>query len=129
MLHKCNKCKQTLPITSFTRVSKGNVYRCKQCDKQYRLEHSKQIREYQLQYKFGITIEQYELILKEQNYTCAICKKPATTKRLAVDHCHKTGQVRGLLCSHCNQGLGHFMDDLSIINNSLKYLQKYDPKP
>ena len=126
MLHRCNKCKQDLPLESFAKVTKGKVYRCKQCDKQYRQEHSNQIREYQLQYKFGITLEQYELLLKEQGYSCAICKKPSTRKRLAVDHCHTTGKVRGLLCSHCNQGLGHFMDNQTILENSLNYLKKYD---
>ena len=52
--------------------------------------------------KYGITIEQYEKALKLQNYVCAICHKPPKTRRLAVDHCHKTKRVRGLLDMFCN---------------------------
>ena len=46
-----------------------------------------------------------------------------TGKRLAVDHCHKTGKIRGLLCTKCNIGLGYFNDDVILLKNSIRYLE------
>ncbi len=70
-------------------------------------------------------------MLKKQDGKCAICKKVETSvnkktnkfKDLSVDHCHKTGKIRGLLCSRCNSGLGFFKDDLEIIKNAGLYLE------
>lgn len=58
----------------------------------------------QLRVKFGITVEQYQEILKAQNYSCFICNKHYSEfkQRLAVDHNHTTLEIRGLLCHHCN---------------------------
>lgn len=69
--------------------------------------------------QYGISVERYEALLAEQGGTCAICQLPeryvdartGRTRRLAVDHDHKTGKVRGLLCGSCNQAVGHFEDD------------------
>lgn len=61
-------------------------------------------RAYTLNYKYGITEEQYDQLLEKQNHCCAICDKHSTesSKRLAVDHDHVTGEIRGLLCDYCN---------------------------
>ena len=78
--------------------------------------------------KFNITPENYKKILLEQNNVCAICKKPETAvinnsvKSLAVDHCHTTNKIRGLLCSRCNTALGLLKDDVSIVTNMVNYL-------
>ncbi len=72
---------------------------------------------------FGITLEDYERILEEQGGLCVICKGKDNSKRLAVDHCHTTGKVRGLLCSRCNQGLGLFDDDEKKLRLAIKYLK------
>lgn len=68
------------------------------------------IRRWNLKKKFGITPEEYEVLLALQNHVCALCFRPERTlaKRLAVDHCHATGKVRGLLCGPCNVTLGYF---------------------
>lgn len=63
-------------------------------------------RKYALKSTYGITEEQYLQLLAEQNGGCAICGKPPGKRQLAVDHCHKTGVIRGLLCGRCNLGLG-----------------------
>lgn len=70
-----------------------------------------------LRRKFGITQIEYENILRAQDGVCALCKKPCVTGvALAVDHCHKTGRVRGLLCLKCNVGVGMYekFDSLKV---------------
>lgn len=72
--------------------------------------------------KYGITLEQYEALRMRQDYKCGICKKE--TKVLAVDHCHVTGKVRGLLCKPCNSGIGFLNDDIDLIKSALEYLNE-----
>ena len=75
---------------------------------------------------YGLTIEQYDLILESQNNCCAICKTdtPSGRGRFHVDHNHKTGEIRGLLCHHCNLALGNFKDDVPTLLNAIDYLNK-----
>lgn len=78
--------------------------------------------------KYGITVDTYKEMLAEQSGVCAICHKPesACSKGnilpLAVDHCHKTGKVRGLLCNRCNRVLALFDDDIEIMKSAIDYL-------
>ena len=102
---------------------------CKQCRKSKRKPHvltdkiKLQFRKNNLKYIYGITITQYQEMLINQNHLCAICKKPDKSKNLAIDHCHKTNKIRGLLCSKCNRALGYFNDCPILINDALKYLR------
>lgn len=79
-------------------------------------------------YNYGLTEEDYFQMLEQQEGKCAICSTPTTsfTKALAVDHCHTTGQVRGLLCPLCNKGLGLFRDKISFLQRATDYLKKYE---
>ena len=74
--------------------------------------------------EFKLRPQQYIKMLEEQNYVCAICKGSDVGKRLAVDHCHSSGKVRGLLCQKCNMGLGHFEDSIYYLKEAVKYLTK-----
>lgn len=80
---------------------------------------------------YGIGKDEYENLLREQGGVCAICNNPpsgkAKNKHLHVDHNHKTGEVRGLLCSHCNAGLGAFREDRQVILKAIDYLNRWDP--
>jgi hypothetical protein len=79
----------------------------------------------QLRIKFNINLEQYNKIFYLQNHKCAICKDECLTGRqLAVDHDHKTGKVRGLLCMECNIGLGKFKDSTDRLMKAIKYIVK-----
>lgn len=83
-------------------------------------------RKHKLKTVFGITPEQYDIMLGNQNYSCLICKRHQTAfqRRLAVDHCHTTNKVRGLLCSHCNLILGHARDDIKVLETAIQYLKE-----
>jgi hypothetical protein len=71
--------------------------------------------------KFNMTIEQYEQMFERQGGVCAICGRPPKKHALHVDHCHKTGKVRGLLCFSCNGALGWFE---KLAAKILKYLSE-----
>lgn len=78
--------------------------------------------------QYGLTIEEYDELLVAQGYVCAICGGlNPDNRRLAVDHCHKTGQVRGLLCDLCNRGLGLFLDEVTRLRQAAKYLEECSP--
>jgi hypothetical protein len=84
------------------------------------------IRKFRLRTKYGITLEDYDIILKNQDYVCAICgtNEPGTQGRLCVDHCHNTRKVRGLLCNKCNIGLGAFNDNVKVLAKAIQYLEE-----
>jgi hypothetical protein len=75
-----------------------------------------------LKWSYGITPEDYDKMFAEQNGRCAICGNEST-KRLCVDHDHKTGKIRGLLCFDCNKALGFIHDDIRIVENIILYLE------
>lgn len=78
-----------------------------------------------LRHFFGIDIPEYERLLASQSGVCAICACVCPSgKRLAVDHCHATGKVRGLLCMRCNTGLGKFDDRIDLLEAAKSYLTK-----
>lgn len=74
--------------------------------------------------KYGITIAQYAAMLDMQGGVCAICGVTPKKRRLAVDHNHKTKQVRGLLCTQCNRGLGWFRDAEAHLLKAAAYIRK-----
>jgi hypothetical protein len=80
-----------------------------------------------LKIKYGITLEEFNTILKQQNYCCEICGKHQDTvkKSFHIDHNHKTKDIRGILCNKCNMAIGLLQEDLLIFDSAIKYLQKY----
>jgi hypothetical protein len=85
-----------------------------------------------LKHRYGITTDDYDTMLVEQNGVCAICKVNTaggrgSESKLAVDHDHTTGKVRGLLCGMCNQGIGMFKDDVFLLEKAINYLS--NPRP
>jgi Recombination endonuclease VII len=88
--------------------------------------------------KYGITIEQYNEMLIKQNNLCFICRKPESAfhknsnkvKDLCVDHCHKTGKARALLCANCNCLIGYSNESIEILQEAINYLKGFeDDKP
>lgn len=103
---------------------KNNPEKVKALKVRWYKNNKERYKHYELKKKFNISIDYYNLLLKKQNNVCAICGG-TDTKNLAVDHDHKTGKVRGLLCHRCNLGLGCFNDDIELIKLSIKYLRSY----
>lgn len=97
--------------------------------KRWKEENPEKVRNYNLMYNYGITIEDYFDMAMAQEYKCAICLKlcePSDGKfNLAVDHCHSTGVVRELLCKHCNTALGLIGDNSEIAIRMAAYLGKH----
>jgi len=99
----------------------------------YRKAYPRKAKNQDLMRLYGITLDQYELLSKQQGHKCAICKlketalnKRGVTRHLAVDHCHGREIIRGLLCTSCNLGLGGLKDDPKLLRAALDYLQKYE---
>lgn len=121
----CTTCNVFKPASQFTlskdKRSFGGVAmrsKCKTCD---------EFRKYRrfIKKTYDLSYEEYETMLEQQNYCCAICGSKVSssrTSRLFVDHCHETLRVRGLLCSSCNHGLGLFKDSPTILKRALSYL-------
>lgn len=97
-----------------------------------RIKRKRYHRDCILRSKYGITLEEYEELAAYQDHVCAICKKPDThmnrwghtNNNLSIDHCHKTGKIRGLLCKRCNTSIGKFEDSPDLLRNAAKYLEE-----
>jgi hypothetical protein len=79
-----------------------------------------------LEYKYGMTHDDYERMLVEQDHKCAVCgidAKHSENSRLCVDHDHDTGEVRGLLCKKCNQAIGLLQDNADFCDAAGRYLR------
>jgi hypothetical protein len=92
---------------------------------QYSASHPEKARSDWLKVAYGITRAEYDLIAERQGGLCAICRQPSNGgRRLAVDHDHRTGAVRGLLCMNCNRMLGQGGDDPERLRQAIAYLTK-----
>ena len=76
--------------------------------------------------KYGITVEQYHEMLKDQNSQCAICQKHSLdlNQRLCIDHDHRTGRIRGLLCRQCNLVIGNASEKIETLLQAIDYLRR-----
>jgi len=99
-----------------------------EAERKYREANGEQcaerVRRCQLE-RYGLTPEDYDRLLRDQNGVCVICGRPPQRKRLHVDHDHETGVVRGLLCYRCNTGIGLFGDSVDRLLGAAHYLQQH----
>lgn len=111
----------------YAREAKNNRQRSYRKRKGYPPRNPEAWFNWYLSYTYNITRKEYDLLLQKQNSKCAICQRERDTmkKRLAVDHDHKTGKVRGLLCNNCNSALGNFRDSIQILRTAVKYLKEF----
>ena len=147
---KCSRCQTEKPIESFCkhRGSKdGHNHICKQCVKEYTTENKEKVRKYKKDYyyanrekcierdrknslkrKYNVTVEWYEAQLEKQNGKCMICgatESGGISSTLHVDHNHKTGQIRDLLCRPCNTGIGLFKENTDLLKKAIEYVNRH----
>lgn len=140
---RCPTCGQTKPASEFAKDTArpdGMSSRCRLCRKRsddlYRMkpetrqrerayrasEQGRQVERRKRCRRFGLSVDDYEQMLAEQLGVCAICGAAPEGKRLAIDHDHQTGRVRGLLCTFCNIALGGFRDSPELLGRAISYL-------
>ena len=123
----CSTCHEIKPLNEFgpelRRVS-GKQAICLDCANRFRKRTAEDIKRHNLKYQHGITIEDYDRMYEAQEGKCGICKKLMTEPH--VDHCHKSGKIRELLCGNCNLGIGNLQDDIEILLNAIEYVRKHN---
>jgi hypothetical protein len=129
-MKNCTKCGEQKPLSEFykdkNRKLGVRVY-CKNCSKLKPEERKRYNKTYQLKSLYSLTNADYEQLKKEQNNSCAICKERLDDGfGTHVDHNHKTGLVRAVLCRKCNLLLGHAKDSTDILQSAIMYLNKYN---
>ena len=139
MRKTCRVCETEKPIEEFHNKKGGKYGKdsiCKKCSKKktyaYRQDqmslYSKYIisRRSALKSKYGMTLDEYDELFDSQGGVCAICEeREPQNKLLAVDHCHETGKIRGLLCSMCNTAIGKLKDDPNLLDRAADYLRAH----
>lgn len=92
--------------------------------REWRKNNPDKAKNIELRKMFGITLEDYHIMLETQGGVCAVCKKAESYAgySLAVDHCHATGKIRGLLCNSCNRAIGLFKDSVDNLKSAIAYL-------
>lgn len=132
----CIECKVEKPVSDFFRDKEnktGYKNQCKVCkytrrNKIGRKETKTQRRKWMLKSVYGITAQQFESMVIEQNNKCKLCGASAETgayKTLYVDHNHVTGKIRSLLCGYCNTGLGMFKESPELLIKASQYVSGF----
>jgi len=107
----------------------ANRQHLRDMSREYHRTHKKEDSDYARLYVLGITPEQFEAKLSEQNYLCGLCGLPfgenTTRDAPRADHNHETGEFRGVLHRHCNLGIGTFYEDVDLLAKAIVYLQKF----
>jgi hypothetical protein len=137
---RCSRCEETKPVEAFSRCQKtkdGRSYWCKTCYATYWKENRERIRAYRqgddveritarqrayCRKKIGFSAQLFDMLLTKQARHCAICRCQIT-ESASADHCHSSGDPRGVLCNNCNSGLGFFKDDPARLQSAIAYLQ------
>lgn len=131
--YSCTKCRYIREKKRYQDNPEAEVIRKQKAKERHRIYSKTEqgiinSRRSHLKRTFGISLELYNEMLKNQNGVCAICKQFNTHGQhavLAVDHCHDTGNIRGLLCYKCNTALGQFQDNINNLEKAISYLKQY----
>lgn len=136
----CKLCDSVKLKTEFHKDSssiRGHAYYCKQCansksrkwtaDNGHTKEYKEAKQNSYYKHKYKLSLKDRNDLLKEQNFKCAICNINLNVSgtHTHTDHCHTSGKVRGILCTNCNRGLGHFQDNKEFLMNAIQYLDNF----
>ena len=120
----CKICTKDLDESNFQRLTRkdGRSWLssyCKRCQ-------NEKTKEYQFQTQYGIAYGDRDVMIASQDGKCMVClNKFKNGKDSHVDHCHKTGKIRAILCAKCNPGLGYFDDDIEKLQRAIEYLKSH----
>lgn len=131
----CTRCKKNKSLEEYSTYKygfDGKKSQCKECRKDYNhkrydenkvdiLQRAKKAQRKYRVGKYGITEEHYHQKYSYVDGQCEICSTKCEV--LSIDHDHKSGKIRGLLCNKCNLGLGHFKDDFMLLQKAINYLK------
>jgi len=126
---QCRTCDVCKPEEDFYKDGAGRKSQCKACQnayKQARRRSNKDINRHEgFTQKYGITLDQWNQRFADQLGRCKICREalPARGHMVHTDHCHNHGEVRGILCHHCNTGLGKFKDNPATLRRAAEYIE------
>lgn len=129
LLNQCKTCRK-IQLKKYAQSPKGKKQK-KEYWKKYK--QNPEVKLYytkvRLKKEYNLSIEEHKKMFIDQNYCCAICNKHQSefTRTFHVDHDHKTGKVRELLCQHCNHLLGNSWENTEILEKAIKYLIKHKP--
>jgi len=148
-MKKCSRCKVEYALSFFNKDNKrkdGHTYHCKECvsfyskranrettnlaGKLWKQKNPEKVRMDVVKRNYNLSWEEYIGLLQKQVFSCAICSTPLKAHKgiehgvdvACVDHCHTTGEIRGLLCSTCNTALGLFKDSKALLSRANEYL-------
>jgi DNA-directed RNA polymerase beta' subunit len=135
----CTFCKKVKKLSCFSKAGRKDALRsnCKECDAiKYKKWKEKNRKNYlesttnsSLKTKYGITLKEYDALFAKQKGICKICgaAQPGRKgiKRFAVDHCHKTNKIRGLLCMRCNTAIGLLNENPILFDAAKEYLRHH----
>lgn len=120
----CLDCgKEFKPLVSKVKVGKGKycTLRCFHNSRKSNLDSKQLDKIYQAKFRYGIEKNQYLELMKNTN--CKICDKKLPEGKKYIDHCHISGIIRGVLCNHCNTGIGMLQDSVDILQKAIAYLK------
>ena len=147
-MKKCNSCREDKKVTEYhrrwpdckdgrkryrndcrvchNRTTTANNNKSEEAKKRHRLNSFKS----RIKAKYGISCEEYQRLYEDQHGLCGICQKSYhstldAANGLYIDHCHRTGSVRELLCHNCNAGIGHFKEDITILDRAIEYIRRH----
>lgn len=139
-LEWCRRCEQAKPKTDFFFRKDGMQGVCKTCSmhsarnwrQKNRTKYRSYMADFNLKRLYGISSDEYQRLFENQNGACAICtcperlrRKDGTPRNLHVDHDHKTGKIRGLLCHYCNTAIGAMRENEDLLLKAIAYLHKH----
>lgn len=140
--HYINRKDETKPFGPDNYFWRERIYK-KQRNEDQKTYRARYMREYMttertrassLKKNYGISVDEYDAMWEAQDGKCALCRganedvidwRTGKPRMLAVDHCHNSNKVRGLLCEHCNRGLGCFKDDVALIRRAADYVESH----
>ena len=141
----CSRCHVVKPVEEFYQADtrRGYTHACKACERErmkttaarryaerkargvVRKPTTERSKHYELRKHYGIGLSDYNRMSLEQNGVCASCGDAPTSQGLVVDHCHESDEIRALLCTRCNAGIGFFLDDPIRLDKAAGYLRTF----